>query len=66
MSRVLNKKKCEYCGKSFSQPEYLKKHIHTVHEGKKDHKCVFCEKLFSQSGNLKRHITSVHTFEEYQ
>ena len=31
--------KCKSCGKSFSQAGKLKRHIHTIHEGHKDHKC---------------------------
>ena len=30
--------KCESCGKSLSQRGNLRKHIHIVHEGHKDHK----------------------------
>ena len=51
---------CKSCGKSFSQAGYLKKHIHTVHEGLKDHKCEFCGKSFSEAGTLKKHIQTVH------
>ena len=36
--------KCESCGKSFSSAQILKKHIHTIHEGHKDHKCDTCGK----------------------
>ena len=35
-------------------------HIHTVHEGHKDHKCKSCGKSFSHAGNLKRHIYTIH------
>jgi len=38
----------------------LKKHIHTVHEGHKDHKCKSWGKSFSEAGNLKKHIHKVH------
>ena len=51
---------CECCGKSFSQAEILKKHIHRVHEGHKDFKCISCGKLFSKAGNLKKHTHTVH------
>ena len=33
-----NDHKCKSCGKSFSQAENLKKHIYTIHEGRKDYK----------------------------
>ena len=48
------------CGKSFSNPWYLKKHIHRVHEGHKDFKCESCGKPFSQAGHLRRHIRAIH------
>ena len=35
----LNRHKCESFGISFSGAQHLKKHIHTVGEGHKDHKC---------------------------
>ena len=53
--------KCEFCGKSFSCAQNLKKHIYTVHEGHKDYKCESCGKLFSQAGNLRKHIKRKHT-----
>ena len=51
---------CAACGKTFSRATYLKKHIHIVHEGHKDHKCKSCGKSFSESSTLKRHIDTVH------
>ena len=35
-------------------------HIHTVHEGHRDHKCKFCGKSFLRADNLKSHIHKVH------
>ena len=32
-------RKCHLCNKDFSQAEYLKTHINTVHNGQKDYKC---------------------------
>ena len=46
--------------KSFSEAGGLKRHIHTVHEGRKDFKCEPCDKSFSQAGILKRHSYTVH------
>ena len=51
---------CEPCGKSFSTAGNLKIHIHTVHEGHKDHKCESCDKSFSQAGSLKKHFNKIH------
>ena len=36
--------KCEYCSKSFSQPQNLKAHTNIVHEGHKNYKCEYCDK----------------------
>ena len=52
--------KCELCGKSFYRAEYLKIHIHTIHEGHRDYKCESCGKSFSHAHHLKRNIHSVH------
>ena len=38
----------------------MKRHIHSVHEDRKDHKCESCNKSFSQAGDLKRHYHIVH------
>ena len=52
---------CKMCGKSFPLANALKIHIHTVHEGHKDHKCEFCGKSFSEAGYIKKHIHKIHT-----
>ena len=38
----------------------LKRHIASVHEGKKPFKCSVCDYKCSEGGQLKRHISSVH------
>ena len=50
--------KCESCGKSFSRLDNLKRHMHTVHEGRKDSKCE--DKSFTEAESLKKHIHTVH------
>ena len=35
---------CESCGKSFASADNLKIHIHTIHEGHKDHKSQLSQK----------------------
>ena len=50
------KHKCKFCARSFSQAGNLKRHIHTAHEGHKDHKC----ESFSKRGTLKTQIYTVH------
>ena len=47
--------KCDFCGKSFTQPRDLKIHIQAVHEGHKDYKCASCGKSFSSVQYLKKH-----------
>ena len=51
---------CSHCGKIFSQPYRLKRHIREVHDHDKFHKCEDCNKTFSKIDNLKRHKISVH------
>ena len=51
--------KCEPCEKFFSEARSLQTHIHTIHEGHKDHKCEPCSTSLTQSLNLKTHIPTV-------
>ena len=44
----------------------LKKHINSVHKGKKDHKCDSCEKVFSEAGTLNRHINKMHEYKVHE
>ena len=38
----------------------LRKHINSVHNGKKDYECDSCGKALSSAQYLKIHINSVH------
>ena len=51
---------CSHCGKIFSQPYRLKRHIREVHDHDKFHKCEDCNKTFFRLSNLQRHKRSVH------
>ena len=52
--------KCEYCAKSFTQADSLKRNIGNIHEVHKDLKCDSCGLLFTYAGNMRRHIKIVH------
>lgn len=51
---------CKICGHCFAQTADLRKHIRTVHEGRRDFKSDKCNKSFGERGNLKKHERSVH------
>ena len=38
----------------------MKRHIESVHEGKKFHKCDVCEKRYLDKYDLTRHVKTVH------
>ncbi|XP_016842062.1 zinc finger protein 236 isoform X1 [Nasonia vitripennis] len=52
---------CEICGKSFSKPCQVERHIR-VHTGERPFKCETCNKSFSQKSSLQLHQKS-HTGE---
>ena len=56
----LKRHPCDECGKYFQTSTYLKNHIATVHEGRKDHKCEHCDKAFAQPNGLQYHVSTVH------
>ena len=51
--------KCNICDATFKTNQNLKKHIRSVHEGKR-FKCKSCDASFTQKDSLSRHVTSVH------
>ena len=59
-SKGLTDGMCQICGKYFKGPNYLKRHISTVHERKKDFKCDICDKGFTEKKSLKQHISTQH------
>ena len=59
-SAVAKPLKCDECHSVFKTKQNLKRHIQSVHEGKKQHKCSICDYTFSQKGHVKQHIESVH------
>ncbi|XP_061617106.1 zinc finger and SCAN domain-containing protein 31-like [Phyllopteryx taeniolatus] len=53
---------CSDCGKTFSRPAGLKRHIRS-HAGDKPFSCSFCRRSFKHRSTLERH-TRVHTGEK--
>ena len=52
------KRECPTCGKKLVGE--MKRHIQSVHEGKKDYKCNSCDKMFFSKAHLKRHFNGIH------
>ena len=56
---------CQVCDKGFSKSQSLKRHIETIHKGKKQKKflkCSDCNRAsFRDNSDLQRHIREVHT-----
>ena len=53
-------KDCQICGKSFSTPKDLRRHMSTHEKTKQSHTCDQCGKTFSRADNLKSHIRIFH------
>ena len=51
--------KCQYCGKTFSLPRNVKRHIYVTHEGHKDYKCGDCQKTFGSKQVFERHCKNL-------
>ena len=52
--------KCPTCGKSFSRPSNVERHIETVHTKTKTFPCKFCDKDFKSTGGRDMHIHADH------
>ena len=51
---------CKLCDSSFATKQSLKKHIESLHEGKKPFECSICNAKIAQKGHLNYHILYVH------
>merc|ERR1712083_475048 len=52
--------KCRSCGCSYTTSNYLKQHIATIHEGKREFSCGVCNSNFTNKTNLRNHVAVVH------
>ena len=51
----------EYKTRHIQTKSYLKTHIKTVHEKRRDHACPYCPGVaFGEKGTLKAHISAIH------
>ena len=60
--RTSTSHQCKCCGKVFSRPANLRRHMLT-HTEEKPHECSECHKMFSILSNLQRHMLT-HTGEK--
>jgi len=59
---MVTKYHCAKCNKTFSFPTAasFKRHIESVHEGKRPYKCEHCELRFEEKSKMKNHVMVVH------
>ncbi len=48
------------CSKSFTDPDYVKRHLRVVHEKIKDHRCDRCGGAFGEADLLQTHVEGIH------
>jgi uncharacterized Zn-finger protein len=51
---------CTICEQKLTTKSHLRRHIQSVHEGKKPFKCQACQNTFTSSQSLNGHISSNH------
>ena len=59
MKKPLEKTECPIC-KAILDKTGMKRHLKTVHEGRKDHKCERCGKEYTEKKSLRAHIKREH------
>ena len=50
--------------KKFKEKYNFKRHIKSIHEGKRPHKCDHCDHLSKSNSDLKSHINDIHKEEK--
>jgi uncharacterized Zn-finger protein len=58
-------KSCVVCGKSFSKPSQLVRHMR-IHSGEKPFPCTMCDKRFNQKNALKAHTLTHMGLKKYR
>mmetsp|Transcript_363 Transcript_363/g.1222 ORF Transcript_363/g.1222 Transcript_363/m.1222 type:complete len:163 (+) Transcript_363:976-1464(+) len=51
---------CLACGRTFRGKYEMVRHVHSVHERRRDFACSKCSKTFTQVGHLNEHFSVVH------
>ena len=64
-SEVEKQLQCDECNSVSKTNQNLKRHITSVHEGKKPFKCKICSASFAQKNHLTGHIVTVHEGEKH-
>ena len=51
---------CHICKRGFKKLNDMKRHVASVHEGRKDFTCNVCYKAFTRKADLNKHIARLH------